>query len=575
MQYEVDIALATTFSMDFDTVLTIPAMVAFRAAENRGDVLNSPLALLEGVERISKKMAIFCDAGRIHSGDSGQNRLTALIEDTVTEVVAPNGGAFHPKLWVLRFNEINGDAPPLIRLVILSRNITTDCSWDISLSLDGTLGDSEIPRNTPIADLLKSLPNMARGGHIHDRSTNIAQELAKCIMHANWDMPTGMDCVRFAVNGLSTSKEVSYIPIIGKKLCVFSPFLSSNALCELTRNVKPEDCYLVSRHVELCELPTRVLKRFGSVMVLTDEVTSDDGDVSTQSSVSSPLTSDLHAKIILTEQIDSHSNLTELTIGSGNATAAALLNNANVEVFATLSGPTNQVGGVMEQLSDTNLGPILCPWPEPHEGDEVDNEILDDTQLKKVRNDLAKAKMILCCHSGEDQYIDLTLTVCDSVRISKNITLKVWPLVPGKACSKIIELSSQRKGFNLGKFRLADVTHWIGVCLSDKDTGMELTFSRGTTLMNAPEHRIQEVFCGCFKSENDFLQYVHLLLGDQQDVNRIMTGRNEKGGHSYIHDLLTDTPIFESMVRSLSGNKQLLHDVERLMKRLTDGGNKK
>lgn len=36
--YEVDQALATTYSLDFETALVIPATMAFQAAENRAQI---------------------------------------------------------------------------------------------------------------------------------------------------------------------------------------------------------------------------------------------------------------------------------------------------------------------------------------------------------------------------------------------------------------------------------------------------------------------------------------------------------------------------------------------------------
>ena len=50
--YELDAALATTYTLDFETALVIPATLAFHAAETRQQTLDTPLALLEGLERL-------------------------------------------------------------------------------------------------------------------------------------------------------------------------------------------------------------------------------------------------------------------------------------------------------------------------------------------------------------------------------------------------------------------------------------------------------------------------------------------------------------------------------------------
>lgn len=59
---------------------------------------------------------------------SGSNVLFGLLESMVIPTKAPRGGVFHHKMWVLRFVQPDIDEPPLIRLLILSRNITYDRS---------------------------------------------------------------------------------------------------------------------------------------------------------------------------------------------------------------------------------------------------------------------------------------------------------------------------------------------------------------------------------------------------------------------------------------------------------------
>ena len=100
--YVFDGGVAATYSMDFDTALAVPVGLTLSAAEDRDALLSQPLALLEGAQRVAKSLLVFTDAGRIHAGTQPKSRLCSLLEDCVVEVLAPNGGAFHPKFWVLR-----------------------------------------------------------------------------------------------------------------------------------------------------------------------------------------------------------------------------------------------------------------------------------------------------------------------------------------------------------------------------------------------------------------------------------------------------------------------------------------
>ena len=62
-----DSGVATTFTLDIETALAIPVTLALFASEDRDQLLKSPLALLEGLERTADRLAIFCEAGRIQA----------------------------------------------------------------------------------------------------------------------------------------------------------------------------------------------------------------------------------------------------------------------------------------------------------------------------------------------------------------------------------------------------------------------------------------------------------------------------------------------------------------------------
>src|SRR4051794_22092891 len=81
--YVFDAGVATTFSMDFETVLAVPVSLALFAAENRDEILAHPLALLEGAERISGRLVIFTDAGHIQAHQRPYSRLCSLLERIV------------------------------------------------------------------------------------------------------------------------------------------------------------------------------------------------------------------------------------------------------------------------------------------------------------------------------------------------------------------------------------------------------------------------------------------------------------------------------------------------------------
>jgi hypothetical protein len=457
--YEVDQALATTYSLDFETALVIPATMAFQAAENRAQVLDTPLALLDGLERLAERLAIFCEAGRISAQPRAANRLTALLEDTVTEVLAPQGGAFHPKIWVLRFVPLSGTGPMLLRLAILSRNLTTDRSWDLCLTLDGEVSSEIQVGNAPISKLLRALPAMARGRPTPTRNRRIADALASDLDRTVWtSLPNGARRLSFAVNGLG---QPVFRPRVGNALGIVSPFLSPDALTQLTKGLPPGECWLLSRGEELAQMPPEVLARFGKVMVLDDMAETEDGDETQGAAASAAL--GLHAKVFVTERYARPQSTTELTVGSGNATVAALLNGSNVEVFATLSGPSSRMGQVPDHLAQERLGRFLRAWTPLDTLPEPDPAQLAEAQLELTRRKLAATDLTLRCSLSEDGKIGLTLSARPKFVLPDTQRIEIWPLTLGQNHAVILSEPLGREGVSLGFFALADVTRWLGL----------------------------------------------------------------------------------------------------------------
>ena len=199
--YVFDAGVATTFSLDFETALAAPVSLALFAAENRDDILAHPLALLEGAEQIAGRLVVFADAGHLHAQSRPHSRLCSLLERIIVEVAAPRGGAFHPKMWALRFRPIRAEDSTLLRLLVLSRNLTRDRSWDISLRLDGEVTRRRDAKNKPLFDLLTRLPNLAVAG-ISDEARILTDEIAKDVRRVSMAIE---NCALLAIENCALS----------------------------------------------------------------------------------------------------------------------------------------------------------------------------------------------------------------------------------------------------------------------------------------------------------------------------------------------------------------------------------
>ena len=375
-----DAAVATTYSLDFETALAAPVSLALFAAENRDEILAQPLALLEGAERIAGRLAVYSDAGHIQAQTQPQSRLCSLLERMIIEVAAPQGGAFHPKIWVLRFKPQSGVGAGKMRLLVLSRNLTRDRSWDISLRLDGDITRRVVAGNKPIVDLLKRLPRIA----VHpapDAARDLTLDVAGDLNRAQWELPERFEELTLAVNGLGTDV---WAPVASARMGIISPFCDDPTLVRLAglSRAKP---VLVGRSDELAACAADTLALYERVSVLDEMAASEDGEEAEPESLQG-----LHAKAFIQE---SGWNTT-ITVGSGNATQAALANREvvnNVEVFASLTGRTSKVGGVEDIIGTQGFGRLLRPF-EPNEATALSAEAkAAERRLEEVRRVNCKA----------------------------------------------------------------------------------------------------------------------------------------------------------------------------------------
>ncbi len=102
--YSLDAAIGTTFTLDLHSLMQVPVAFLHQAGLPRDEDGNvDPLAVLETLRRFSDKLTVFTQAGHIKLPNK-RLRLAALLEPCVVEVGARlEGGLFHPKVWVLRF----------------------------------------------------------------------------------------------------------------------------------------------------------------------------------------------------------------------------------------------------------------------------------------------------------------------------------------------------------------------------------------------------------------------------------------------------------------------------------------
>lgn len=560
--YVFDCALATTYTLDFGTALVVPAILTFDNAENAADIRKNPLFLLQGLEKTAKRIAIFCDRGHIKGTRPHEAQLLSLLERTIHEVRAPRGGAFHPKIWCLRFAPLKKNAPAKMRLAILSRNITMDRSWDLNLCLEGDVKKQRKAAldgaNPIVARFIAQLLDMvhADGNKVPDFVETLRRDILKC----HFKLPDGATDLQIAVNGVDDTRWQP--PNDWDSLTVVSPFVTKRGLDHLRNGHPAKKVSLVTRAEELDALKPAVLAKMANVQVLSDAA-EDEADVADAHDMSG-----LHAKAF----IYAKDHETTLVLGSANATAPALVDKGgtreNVEILATLTGTG---GFALPDSFDALLADYDLrtdgPATQPHKDHlRAAHDAISGLQICQTFSDPVDGTVqITLTLRGDDHTFDPNTLDDVEVRVAalgsqNRYGFDLAPLLRG-----------EMQDLALGEARIHEISKWVVVTLTSLASREEekTSFCLGTTLKNSPEGRLDAVWQSIFSSPDAFLDYLKLMLGLVFDPNDSDSEPDAMGGAWRLMLPSSDGSILEPLLHALAKEPETLNDIDALLAKLT------
>ncbi|MXV95136.1 MAG: hypothetical protein F4Y07_02975 [Gemmatimonadetes bacterium] len=557
-----DCGVALTYSLNLDMLLAVPLHLLLHAGDRPdSELLADPVALLYGLRQTTDRITIFHQRGGIHP-PRRSNVLYSMLEDSLHAAAPSSGGIFHPKVWVLRFvpaddGDADGGAGRLIRLAVMSRNLTGDHSWDVSVMAQGDPRGDAVPENAEMATLFRALPDMSPTlpKNRADQIDSLAGDLERTV----WELPGHVD--EFRLHAIGPGLKEWRPPPRSRRLVVISPFCTPNALFEMTRRSDSPPT-LVSRPEELARIHHQApaaLKRFERCLVLSELL--DDG---------------LHAKVYLCEM----AGRTRLFVGSINATHHG---SGGVEVMAELVARPEALGTAETLLGDDGLGALLedfVPPSGPGPGPDLDrNKRIIEDACRAV----AAADLRLICYRGDGDGGDrwhLRLRSASFVDLSSDLEVGVWPItLPRKRAADGRPLLNGGD-IDFAPMDIAQVTRFvafrIGLREQDPEAASEV-FVLCVPVDGLPvRERNDEIARRMVRNQRGFLRYILFLLGafDPHATTRVpqdgtgpINGRSGAGaGGSSIGSL----PLLEEMTRAYCRDPARLDTVRRLIQYLRE-----
>ncbi|MXY38981.1 MAG: hypothetical protein F4Y62_04155 [Rhodospirillaceae bacterium] len=532
--------MAVTFTLDLRALLAAPAAMAFTesASVATDDGSHEPIELLHALRSQANKITVFSQVGEIALPAS--RRVFAFLERVVVPVDAPLGGVVHPKVWVLRY-EADGeptDGRPRarrLRVLIASRNLTFDASWDTVVRLDEA-ADAAGALLRPVGELFKGLIGAAVGTvspHHRDRVDSLAAALGT----ARFALPAGVEDLQTHVLGLSGTP--SPLPATTDRSLILSPFVSDDFFTSV--HPVPVD-ELVSRPESLDLLKPGTLARVEGIYAFDDGSTPDVGteqEGSSSDDPGRPLVG-LHAKAFAFES----KGRARLFLGSANATGAAFT--SNVEVLVELAGPI-AVLGIDRLCAGTNdelgLRALFQRYGGRGSGGDTDGE----PSLGRARRAIARLPFEgLVEESGSEWAV--TYRSGQPMPSLDGMEIYCWPLASAGHRRRVVAGEPLQARFETS---LETISGFLAFQLGG-DRGTRTRFVVPVPLLGVPDHRERFILRALVGNAERFLRYLLALLDEDSDRADLC-----EAVESVIGDTATDgvapveLPVLEKLLRTM------------------------
>ena len=567
--YTLNFAVGTTYSLDLEA-LTAVCLALGLAEDTDSALLQSPVSMLNALQKVSEKLLIFCEAGQIKMPGT-PSALSLLLEKMIIPVALPkvrgisHYPAFHPKTWVLQYVNAQGDYH--YRFAVLSRNLTFDRSWDVSFAMDSSKTAQTAQKTKPLMRYLDFLRNQIQSDRVQNARSKRSALRKLC---------DALDSVCFTTDSKEFGDDFEIMPLgIGTggydmnqdpllcqtpwtadysfhELVVFSPFVSGSLIEYWNRtehSLTDTTRTLITRKSELSKITATQSNRF-QIYTLKDDIV--DGEESVSDEDADKQKQDIHAKIYLRKKYSD----VDLYLGSMNATYSAA--NKNVEMMIRLRTKNRYYNGEMF-LQDLFCGKADNPH-NPFELSEViasAPDIQQETanQLEQVIKAVCRLPMKATVTKRDGKY-DVSMEVGGQIPEGNVSITPFRRKVPIPLESAMV--FPQLDILQVSEFYLLRVT--------TDDMAVERIIMVPTT--GIPEERENAVVNSVVKDKRTFVEYVAFVLGDSYLLS-LLEERSLAGAGSWNSGHESLPALYEKMLKTALDEPERIGEIGYLLQMIT------
>lgn len=570
--YYLDFAVGTTYSLDLDALVGATLALGL-SEETDSELMNNPVCLLEALRSTGDKVALFCEGGQIHMPNHA-TPLYILLEKMVFSVkTGKRRGvtgypSFHPKFWLLRYK--NNDGVLKYRVIVLSRNMTFDRSWDVTYYMDGTITRQATEKNEPVCDFLRYLLTQISSDDNGKEKAKHIRAMIRELEHVSFE-PAEKEFYdfEFIPNGVKRKQDGGFYifdqtPLFQDtfhEILIMSPFLTGGILRDFNdRNIRSlikDDRYmLITRESSLGYLKPDDISRF-QIYTMRDAVI--DGETAISEDAQEIQKQDIHAKIYMVRKYGN----TDLYVGSLNASHNGVYR--NVEFMIRLMAKNRYLN--MDKLTTALFGSEKDGSDNPFQEVTLENAIISEEDEKsKLLDSVVKAinrsNPSAVAEPEEEEFYSISLhfDACDT----KGYAVDVRPLLSRRSESFGENMQFQR-------LSVTQLSEFYVVAVSDGERSIQRVLIIPTA--GLPEDREKAVVSSVVSNRDCFYRYIAFLLGDDTILS-ILEANNAAGeaGGTMSRQAYHVPALYEKMLQTAAVNPEKFKGIEYLMKTISEDG---
>lgn len=545
--YQFVYALGTTYSLDLEAMLSVPIAAGLHSSFDE-KMRDEGIHILEAIRKTAAYIDLFCQQGKIQVPP--KNRLIfSLMEESIHQVLPNEGTSFHPKLWIVKY-ENPQTSKVYYKLVVMSRNLTFDRSWDISCVLDGKKTGSKKRKNKSLIRMLKGLVDSVD----HTEKKKIINDFIEEIEYVAFNIEGScFNDYELCVLG-KDGESFNIIEQNIKEIAVISPFLSHNIVEALANRKMTNKMTLISQKDQLSILSEQLIDKLDCYCV-ADMIVEGENILSEESSESRQK-QDIHAKVyIIMDEAHTH-----IYMGSCNCSNRGFYKNTEFMIKLTCDKRTYSVQKFLKELGIYEDKSYFEHYQYTPLKDLVDI----DEQLKEIINGYATL-IGSTAIKGEVKAVregyETHLYIDREIEAYKEVEIRIAPLFWEKE-AKILE-----GNMVFEDMEITQLTKFFKVSISLQGVCQE--FLLKVDLANLPSQREKSIIKQLVKKEQ-IIQYLILMLSDdpRRDVILMNSGEGNEGrgiGKNY-----WDKPLYENLLRAFKKDQDIIGEVKEFISMFKD-----